>query len=269
MKFNFSVTQPGINFGLELVLNTDQPNYFLTSSVNAGYRILLHEPDAIPLMDTSGFNAGAGESVLVGFEKNEFVRLPAPYGDCEDNPNYRYDQCISNCKRDYFFEKCKCRPIYFKGTSRLCNPVEIIACIYPRTTEYFVSNQQSRCNCRRQCSETKFTYSLSTSRLSDLTIKKFKELTENDIETNILVLNLYYHTLEYKETTVKPAYSILALLADVGGAFGLLLGSTALTFFELGDWLLVSLFSYFHKKFLEKKVSVTKVEPIITEKNTK
>ena len=35
-----------------------------------------------------------------------------------------------------------------------------------------------------------------------------------------------------------PAYSILALLCEIGGAFGLVLGSTILTVFEFVDFLL-------------------------------
>lgn len=45
----------------------------------------------------------------------QFKRLPIPYGNCNDDGDYRYDRCISKCKLKYFLEKCHCRPLYLEG----------------------------------------------------------------------------------------------------------------------------------------------------------
>ena len=37
---------------------------------------------------------------------------------------------------------------------------------------------------------------------------------------------------------MEPAYTILALVCDVGGALGLILGSTLLTFIEIAEFII-------------------------------
>jgi Amiloride-sensitive sodium channel len=49
-------------------------------------------------------------------------------------------------------------------------------------------------------------------------------------------------TITHIETTA--AYTSLALLCDIGGALGLILGSTLLTFCEIADATLMSLLTY-------------------------
>lgn len=46
--------------------------------------------------------------------------------------------------------------------------------------------------------------------------------------------------ISYIKIEEQKAYPILALLCDVGGALGLILGSTLLTVFEVLDFVIVS-----------------------------
>lgn len=56
-----------------------------------------------------------------------------------------------------------------------------------------------------------------------------------------------------QEIEERPAYTWLALLSDVGGAFGLILGSTVLTVFEFVDFLAVLIVDLFGMRYLQKK----------------
>ena len=47
---------------------------------------------------------------------------------------------------------------------------------------------------------------------------------------------MYFSTLQYISIKSNPAYSFMALLSDVGGALGLLLGATILTFVEIAEF---------------------------------
>lgn len=47
---------------------------------------------------------------------------------------------------------------------------------------------------------------------------------------------VYFSTLQYISIKSNPAYSFMALLSDVGGALGLLLGATILTFIEIAEF---------------------------------
>lgn len=48
--------------------------------------------------------------------------------------------------------------LFNKGESKICNPVEIVSCILPKSAEYFSSGEQKKCNCQRQCSETQYEF---------------------------------------------------------------------------------------------------------------
>jgi len=48
---------------------------------------------------------------------------------------------------------------------------------------------------------------------------------------------VFFSELKYTYIEAQPAYSLLALLCDIGGALGLILGSTLLTLCELLDLL--------------------------------
>jgi len=50
---------------------------------------------------------------------------------------------------------------------------------------------------------------------------------------------VFYSELKYMYIESKEAYTVLALLCDIGGALGLILGSTMLTFCELTDFLII------------------------------
>jgi len=50
---------------------------------------------------------------------------------------------------------------------------------------------------------------------------------------------VFFSELKYTHVESEAAYPALALLCDIGGALGLILGSTMLTFCELADFLII------------------------------
>jgi len=67
--------------------------------------------------------------------------------------------------------------------------------------------------------------------------KMFENSVSKDYLTDdTLVLQIYFSSMQYLEMTSKEAYPVTALLSDIGGALGLLLGATLLTVYEVMEF---------------------------------
>jgi len=64
-------------------------------------------------------------------------------------------------------------------------------------------------------------------------------LLETAVNSDVFasVFKVFFSELKYTYVESEPAYPVLALLCDIGGALGLILGSTMLTFCELADFM--------------------------------
>ena len=77
--------------------------------------------------------------------------------------------------------------------------------------------------------------------------------------TEIDVRYIYFSELKYTYTQSSVAYDVLALMCDVGGALGLILGSTVLTFFELGDLILTLILTSIDRSVKDKAARKRKI----------
>lgn len=78
------VTQAGAAFGLHVILNVWQPEYYGVDGYVAGLKILIHDPDTPPMVDELGFAMGPGMSSFAAIRKhkvsqNKAVRIINKY----------------------------------------------------------------------------------------------------------------------------------------------------------------------------------------------
>ncbi|CAD5114458.1 DgyrCDS3587 [Dimorphilus gyrociliatus] len=260
----YMVNEPGLKFGFNIKLYADEKNYLFTSWNSVGYRILLHDELAKPDVDVFGFIIGVGALTSVSIKLNKFIRLPQPYGECNDSKNYRYDACIEQCKAKFIVKSCKCVPLWYSAESTVCDPLRVSVCALPKMQEYYLTNQQSKCSCKSQCHDLNYDYSLSSSRFSKIDkniMATSTGMTVKEVEDNIVSLNIHFSSLEYQKIEIKKAYPILALFSDIGGAFGLFLGSTIITFIEIADWLLLNTMIICKRYYSRQKANILKVKP--------
>ena len=75
---------------------------------------------------------------------------------------------------------------------------------------------------------------------------------------NYATLNIFFSTLSYEDVSIDAAYTFMALLSDIGGALGLLLGATLLTVYEVMEFIYemsIDVIQAKKKKRAEAKVS--------------
>ncbi|XP_069127439.1 uncharacterized protein [Argopecten irradians] len=93
----------------------------------------------------------------------------------------------------------------------------------------------------------------------------FKEslrMNQQFYRDNFLHLNVLFHELRYDELTQQIDYTIFALMGDIGGAMGLCIGASALSVFEIIDFLTVLVGTAMVKTNSNPRPKVVHVKPL-------
>ena len=177
---------------------------------------------------------------------------------------------------------------------RACDPQESYECA-DAAHNYFAANYiregfDKQCDCPTACDEMRYLYTLSSNKQSDYSVRHLAEtyfVTEHctnasdpdtcafypdldetieSLSRNVVDVEIYFESLTFEEIREWPAYLFLNLLCDIGGAMGLILGSTVLTVFELGEFVTFLVFDAIYFKIAEwylsrKPVKRRKVAP--------
>ena len=84
-------------------------------------------------------------------------------------------------------------------------------------------------------------------------INRTTEEVRDVMLTEFAMIEIFFSEVAFEKLVSHPAYLPLALLCDIGGAMGLILGSTLLTMFEVVDFVMVTCWH----AYLTKKVRVS------------
>ncbi|ESO10748.1 hypothetical protein HELRODRAFT_167244 [Helobdella robusta] len=283
--YNFTVTRAGSFYGLTLALFANQLDYLGTTSPSAGFRLLLHDPAEFPLMQESAIKLSPGFITSVSVAYSTTKRQPPPYGICLDRPNYHQTDCIMKCEAQYVYEKCGCKFFYEKDlVAPICDFVELYKCaqtaLFKFNNDLTMKGARS-CNCPPQCVSN--TYQLTVSQ--DIFSNRFATLASNFtavnnvslpvtlskqvIMENYVAVQVYYSTMQYFSITTNPGYSFMGLLSDIGGALGLLLGATILTFVEIAEFVWELAWFWYITRFAKDDTKENKVIVVHKTKQTK
>ena len=95
------------------------------------------------------------------------------------------------------------------------------------------------------CQQLSYHTRISSAPFSNIILESWKSTGKyevSDLQENLSRLDIFFSDLSYSHVEATDAYPILSCLCDIGGAMGLLLGSTALTIVEFLDFLTGSAF---------------------------
>ncbi|ESN94070.1 hypothetical protein HELRODRAFT_180237 [Helobdella robusta] len=249
---NLYVTRPGAMFGLMLFLDANQSDYFAQPSPSAGYRVLLHEPNEPPRMMELGFKVHLGQAVNVDVSVTNITRQRPPYGSCTDEEDYNQVDCEWKCLNEEIVKNCSCRPIYMKAIDDelVCDYYEERSCAEVVTDEFYLkkSSGEISCSCPPVCNEITYQAFVTASSFSKKYFGYSNETADfSYIMDNNIFLSIYISSMQYTKLVSTEGYSTTALLSDLGGALGLILGSTFLTVVEIVE-LIMDLIVYGYAK---------------------
>ena len=259
----------GYRYGLEVILNAEQYEYFLAESVAVGFNVFIHDQDQFPYYEgIDSFSVATGQQMEVGLRKVDYNLLTSSYGgQCRDDVNlkyfnrYSYSSCITECLTNSIVRACKCKGQYLPGPVEVCKLTN--ECLYNITGSF----NEEQCNCPIPCDFTIYEKTLSYSRFpashfiellinSDF-LSRFKYnfpdfvinttrdengtavqyLNENFNRTfvadNFVKLLIYYDTLVTTSMEEGLEYSTAQFIADFSGYVGLFSGAGFLTVFEI------------------------------------
>ena len=125
----------------------------------------------------------------------------------------------------------------------MCDPKGSSFCAYPAGIEFYSKHiEEKTCGrCPTPCNQLIYRPSISSAFISKFLIQNIMRLPGMPNDTkwykdNVSQLDIFFSELTYTEITAKEAYTVLSLFCDIGGAMGLVLGSTFLTVVEFFDF---------------------------------
>jgi hypothetical protein len=182
----------------------------------------------------------------------------------DNNMTYRFKECSDLLIQDDFYKICKCASVYYKNlhNSRYCTTNEDYECLKANGYLSKLSKEEKNELCPVECYSTSLSLDISSSspftptfiknlRNNTKVISKFEDInsvTDEQIANSIVVFDVYYNNLEYTEILEVPFYSIIDLISNIGGTFGLFLGISILSFIEIVELIFNIIMTHFDTK---------------------
>ncbi|XP_038069815.1 acid-sensing ion channel 1C-like isoform X1 [Patiria miniata] len=238
----------GAAHGLVLQLSIEQYYHFFSRTASgAGVYVAVHGQDEIPDIDSMGVGVPAGRDGKISVRKKTTMRKDDGCYEKElkYSKNYTTSMCHLECLIEIVNRICGCVEPYMAVISqlRVCDPIETFTCAHHQAAN---PSNVGQCDCPLPCSTTKYTTSASytafpgkfySARLAERYSTPEFTLPENLYQENLVQLHVFYEELSTEHLEQHSAYTFFAFLCDIGGALGLWLGGSILTFVEILDHL--------------------------------
>jgi hypothetical protein len=227
-------------------------------------RVWIHDSKSPPKFDfyndySNYFLISPNSRSQLIVEKKVETRLGIPYNDCfKDvslfpfnktiinyilNQNETYDQikCFDYCSELIYLENepCNCSNATFDNVWVNCiGTVEhdYYGCTNTYRTNFFNSSVLEKCSqyCPLECDS--ISYSVT-----------FNSATDSFQPKNLIYLDVFYKSLKYTSITQSPKTEIFDLISNVGGIFGLFIGVSFVSLFEIGELIIEFSWNSFFK----------------------
>ena len=239
--------------GLQLMVFVNQFEYVTPD--DAGVKIAIHTQSEPPLPNDQGIGVPIGSNAFISIKEqnnqdNTGKNCRSPTDQSIFNflqgeyTTYSESACLVDCTHTSLADDCECigaRSFYPPDTARYSQlpncTLDNLCCI---TNDELISPNE--CNCPAACSSTSYdttvSYSFYPAEYISNLISSTYNISANLFPTNLLQVLVYFETLNVETQTTNNAYSVIALLSDIGGQVGLFLGLSVISVLEFGDWII-------------------------------
>ena len=198
-----AVSVPGIDSGLQLMLNIEQYEYMNGPHDSAGVKVLLHDPRQTPLVASLGQSVSTGFSTFAGINLRIIEYQSPPYGDCgskqlNHTDFYTAEECFLDCMTTTVTQKCGCRDIHMGKNDHAaigsCNLEQYFRCMKDAKDDFF-EKFEYQCECPVSCKVTMYDSVFSEGYLSEHAVDSL--LSSNQTKS------LYTKLLKASETKAR------------------------------------------------------------------
>ncbi|KAB0793133.1 hypothetical protein PPYR_12753 [Photinus pyralis] len=235
---------PGARGGLtidSLYTNKNHIDPLCEGSIQ-GYKVALHHPSEMPNMDRC-FLLPLDQVVFVGIKPSlisvspELVNYAPRVRNCyftherylASYKGYTQQNCMEECLANYTMKRCKCIPFFFPPLHdkiNICGPGSS-ECV--REMKYL---EVEPCECLPSC--TSVSYDVETSQTNWL----WNDVLEASHPLERLIYNellkdVYYKDAQFLTCERKELHGLVDFFSNVGGLFGLFIGFSVTSVFEI------------------------------------
>ena len=271
-------TTRGYSYGLSLELYV--PSH-LSHNDFGELKIFIHNNTMIP---PNLFNKGifikSGSYNFFSIRRTFEKKLEEPFNHCYKNVSnfngnnrlikyiqtqnriYSQDECFQLCQNLKYIETSKCHctlnslddVIKTTCMNKRTKSEEVINCSRHFLQDFQKNNPFELCSeyCPLECDSIKYEIThdhmpMPTSGpvSNGFYLKHFK--TYENISKNFFALNVFYEDLKYTLITQHPKMQLFGLISSIGGIFSLFLGMSLLSFIEIFEIFLETIFILFDK----------------------
>ncbi|VDO27681.1 unnamed protein product [Haemonchus placei] len=255
----------GRNYGWQIIL--DSSSVFQPESADTGFHVVVHEPDKEVSLTSYGVSVPPGAALHAGISYKNVSHLPrSDWGLCQRgwNPEihgslltelqYTASHCEWNCLALEWQFTCGCRPMKLLSLNissdiPICTPYDIHRCAD------IVYENASKCNCDIECDLIDYEMQISYSDIGSGLIQRKFPFTEQYIQENISVINLFMQSIAYERHEQQKQLQTADLLSNIAGSMGLFLGMSTVTLLEIFIYLFKSVWGTVNterqKQFME------------------
>ena len=247
--------------GLQLTLNIEQDQFVLSSSnlYDVGVKVAIHTQDEPPRPNDRGIGVPPGRNAFLALNQKRVIdetrrnckqqNANSEFNFLRQEFNYSVPACLIDCFYSNLAEMCGCLETGNQFTPDSDRFASYPNCNINDTCCYIEQNYRpDNCNCPSACEYTTFDISTSYSAFpARNSLETLIEVLQNETgevlptnisyyEENILIVNIYFESLNIELQTTKDAYGVVALLSDMGGQLGLFLGVSVISVLEFVTW---------------------------------